>query len=74
MPQLPGILANSSVLYPLLVWSIIWKGFALWIAAKRNEKLWFAVLVILNTFGIVEIIYIFFIAKKNLSDAKDIFK
>jgi hypothetical protein len=47
----------------VLIWSLFWKGFALWYAAKRDEKWWFIALLILNTAGILEIIYIFFIAK-----------
>lgn len=54
--------------YPWLValiqfWVIPWKGIALWIAAKREDKWWFIVLLIFQTVGILEIIYIFFIAK-----------
>jgi hypothetical protein len=51
---------------------MIWKGFALWIAVKNNQGKWFLALLILNTFGILEIIYIFFVAKKKWSDIKEI--
>lgn len=43
----------------LAIWSIIWKGLALWRAAGRGEKKWFVFLLILNTAGILEIIYLF---------------
>ena len=43
----------------IAVWSIVWKGFALWIAAKEDKKWWFIPLLIFNTAGILEIIYIF---------------
>lgn len=46
-----------------LVWSFFWKGFALWHAAKRGEKWWFIIFLVVNTVGILEITYIFFIAK-----------
>jgi hypothetical protein len=49
----------------LLLWSLAWKGWALWLAARRNEKAWFIILLILNTVGILEIIYIFAIAKQD---------
>ena len=42
------------------VWSVIWKGIALWKAARNNQLAWFVVLVVLNTAGILEIIYILF--------------
>jgi hypothetical protein len=51
------------LIYLIQLWVIPWKGIALWIAARRNEKWWFIVLLIVNTLGILEIIYIFFIAK-----------
>lgn len=38
------------------------KGYALWHAAKRNEPWWFAVLLIVNTMGILELIYLYFVA------------
>jgi hypothetical protein len=47
----------------LLAWSLFWKGMALWHAARRNEKLWFILLLILNTVGILEIVYLVFVAK-----------
>lgn len=48
----------------LVVWSLIWKGIALWKAARLSSKWWFIILLLVNTLGILEIIYIFFIAKK----------
>ncbi|MBI4068063.1 hypothetical protein HY413_01475 [Candidatus Kaiserbacteria bacterium] len=47
----------------VLIWSLFWKGFALWYSAKRHEQWWFIAILILNTAGILEIVYIFFIAK-----------
>jgi uncharacterized membrane protein len=43
----------------LVIWTITWKGIALWIAAQENNKPWFIALLVLNTAGIVEIVYIF---------------
>lgn len=48
----------------LLVWSLIWKGLALWKAARLSSKWWFIILLVINTLGILEIIYIFFVARK----------
>jgi methionyl-tRNA synthetase len=41
-----------------LIWTIILKGFALWYAARANQKKWFILLLIINTLGILEIIYL----------------
>ncbi len=49
--------------FPLIViitlWSLPWKGYALWRASKRGDKKWFVALLILNTVAILEILYIF---------------
>ncbi len=47
------------------LWSLPWKAWALWLSARRTEKWWFLALLIVNTFAILEIIYIFFIAKRH---------
>ena len=47
----------------LAVWTFFWKGLALWHAAKNNDRGWFLVLLILNTMGILEIVYLFGIRK-----------
>ena len=41
----------------LILISII-KGFALWKAARRKEKTWFWCLLLLNTAGVLPIIYL----------------
>jgi methionyl-tRNA synthetase len=50
---------------PLLLWALAWKGWALYLAARRDEKVWFIVLLIVNTLGLLEIFYIFAIAKRG---------
>ena len=51
----------------ILIWTIPWKGVALWKAARRNSKGWFIILLVLNTLAILEILYIFVFSKKNES-------
>ena len=62
-----GILAGmvGFVIIPLLIWSIFWKGWALWKAARQDSKVWFIVLLIVNTVGILEILYIFVFSKMS---------
>jgi hypothetical protein len=62
-PNLAG--ASGVLLALLLVWVLVWKGLALWRAGRRNETAWFVALLILNTLGILEIIYYFLIAKSD---------
>ena len=53
----------------LMFWTLAWKGVALWKAARNSSKVWFIVMLILNTVGILEIIYIFFFSKKKVKSA-----
>lgn len=48
----------------LSVWTAIWKGLALWRAARMKSVGWFVALLFINTMGILEIIYILAISKK----------
>lgn len=54
----------------LAIWTIVWKIYAAWTAAKHNHKKWFVAIIILNTVGILEIFYILKIAKKKWIDVK----
>lgn len=49
------------------IWSLIWKGLAMWRAATSKQKNWFIVLLVINTFGILEIVYLFRFAKKKMT-------
>ena len=41
-----------------MIWTIVLKGYALWYAARGSQKWWFIALLIVNTLGILEIIYL----------------
>ncbi len=58
-------LIDSTILFLILIWLLIWKGKALWIAAKQDSTKWFWALLVFQTFGILEIFYIFNFSKKN---------
>lgn len=61
-------LLNSQNIWFLIlaiVWTLPWKAYALWTSSNMKHKRWFIVLIILNTFGILEIFYVFYIAKKT---------
>lgn len=67
-----GLFSFESPLFIVLaLWTLLWKGHALWHSAKRTEPVWFIILLIVNTMGILEIIYLFGVAKIQL---KDLFK
>lgn len=58
----PNVLSTIMV---MAIWSLIWKGIALWKAARNGSKPWYIALLIINTVGILEIVYIFFFSKKE---------
>lgn len=56
----------------LMTWTIVWKGLALWKAAQLSDKWWFIALLVINTAGILEILYIYLFSKRDTSqDAPD---
>lgn len=58
-----NILSQPQFYLPFLIWSLAWKGFALWKSAGKKQLIWFVVLLIINTSGLLEIAYIFFLNK-----------
>lgn len=57
------------IIMVLSIWSIIWKGFALWKASRKGQRNWFVAMLIINTLGILEIIYIFYFQKKEKKES-----
>ncbi|HXV26875.1 MAG TPA: DUF5652 family protein [Candidatus Paceibacterota bacterium] len=43
----------------LFLWTVSWKGMALWRAARLERKEWFIPLLLINTLGVLEILYIY---------------
>ncbi len=56
---------NLIVLVLIMLWVLPWKIYAVWVSAKRGDKKWFVALLILNTFAVLDIFYIFYVAKKT---------
>lgn len=54
----------APIFLALTIWSIIWKGLALWKAAQKKHKVWFWVLIFINTLGILDILYLYIFSKK----------
>ena len=64
-----GLLAHGALLIlALLLWSMFWKGLALWHSARKGQPWWFVILVIFNTAGILEIVYLFAVIKLKFSE------
>jgi hypothetical protein len=63
-------LEQTILLYILSLWTLIWKGLALWRASKQSQRNWFIVLLVLNTVGILDIIYLFRFSKDRMTIAE----
>ena len=55
------------ILTVIFIWTYVWKLLALWNAGKNNSPVWFIVLALVNTVGILEILYIFVFSKMKHS-------
>jgi uncharacterized membrane protein YadS len=53
------------VLIILGLWSMAWKGVALYKAGSNKSVPWFVVLFLVNTLGILEIFYIFVFSRSK---------
>lgn len=46
------------VLIILIIWDMVWKLIAMWKAGRNNHLIWFILIALLNTLGVLPIIYI----------------
>ncbi len=63
-----GITATAAILIfsIIMIWTVIWKAIALWKSARKNHLAWFIIFLIINTVGILEILYIYVFSKMNM--------
>jgi hypothetical protein len=54
--------------YLVLFWSLFWKATAMWKAGRLNKPVWFIILLLVNTFGILEILYIFLFSRIKMDE------
>jgi hypothetical protein len=55
----------------IMLWVLPWKIYSLWVSARNGHKGWFVALILVNSIGILDIIYIFAVAKKGWKDVKE---
>lgn len=76
--EILDILTEGSIVYSnwfmviasfLVLWDLTWKRLALWRAGRKNEPVWFVFLLILNTLGILPIVYL--IISKDKKNKKE---
>ncbi|MBS3135085.1 hypothetical protein J4406_01795 [Candidatus Woesearchaeota archaeon] len=54
----------------LIIWEAVWKGISLWKAGRNDHLVWFVFLFILNTAGILPIIYLLIYRKRRKKSKK----
>lgn len=54
-----------------LIWELTWKALALWKSAKKNSPIWFVVLLVVNTAGILSILYIYLFSEIKFDEKKN---
>jgi hypothetical protein len=59
------LVENQWLILVAILWTLLWKGVALWKAAKNHHQGWFIALLVINTLAILEILYIFIFSKKK---------
>lgn len=59
-----------SLLILAAVWTLVWKGLALWYSAQARHKVWFVVMLIFNTLGLLPIIYLIWFKEKPKKTSK----
>ncbi|MBP1909929.1 DUF5652 family protein [Methanolobus bombayensis] len=60
--QSPAFMAFVIV---LVLWQILWKGVGLWKAARNDDRYWFIAILLINSLGILPILYIYFFRKSK---------
>jgi len=60
--------AAIALMTVIFIWTIIWKGFAMWKSAKKSQIIWFIAFLIFNTVGILEILYIYVFSKMKFDE------
>jgi len=64
-----GLGTFLAIFIAISIWTLAVKGYALWHAAREEQKVWFVVLLVANTFGILELVYLLFFRPKEEEEA-----
>ncbi len=73
--ELIGIPATWLWLFVLIaIWDLVWRGIALWKCGRYNQPVWFIFVLIINSMGILPIVYLLFFQKKTSKVIKSIKK
>ena len=68
--QLFQFLSQPQMVLPFILWSIFWKGLALWKSASKRQLVWFVILLLFNSLGLLEILYILYLNKWDIDHGR----
>lgn len=57
--QLLATPSNRPFIYVLLVIDLVVRGFALYKSARKDQKIWFIALLLVNSLGLLPLVYLF---------------
>lgn len=57
------------VLFLVTAWELTWKAFGLWHAAQNKQKGWYVFMLLLNTAGLLPIVYLLWFKPKQKREA-----
>jgi hypothetical protein len=57
--------ATRALVIAVIAWSMAWKGASLWWAARTHSKPWFVALLLTNTLGVLDAIYLFAVSGRT---------
>jgi len=63
--------AKVAMISLLAAWTLAWKGASLWHAAKDDSKPWFIALLLSNTAGLLDALYIFRVSRTRRLAVED---
>ena len=58
MQLLQSIINNPYIWTPLLLLDLVLRGLALWKSSRKGEKYWFVALLVVNSVGILPLVYL----------------
>jgi hypothetical protein len=60
--------ATKALLGAAIAWNLAWKGASLWRAARNESRPWFVTLLVTNTLGLLDAVYLFGVDRHRRDD------
>lgn len=70
MEQFNALASRPEFFTIFMIWSFFWKGMALWKSANKRHLIWFIILLLVNTLGLLEIAYVFFLNRWDIDGGR----